>query len=816
MEQSGIETLVKSLTLQEKVSLLSGADMWHTKKVDRLDVPQLKFTDGPNGARGENRGSPVAAASFPVGTAMGATWNPDLIEEVGHSLAEETRSKGAHVLLGPAVNMHRAPLAGRNFEMFSEDPFLTTRLAVSYIRGVQTNGAGACIKHFVCNDQEFERKSINAEVPERALWEIYLPPFQAAVEEAGVWSVMTAYNRINGTYASEHHYLLMEILKGQWAFDGYVISDWTGTYSEDAAGNGLDLEMPGPGRFLGDTVARLVHDGKVDESSLDDSVSRLFTLMERCGVFDNPVLEEERAVDNPRQRELIRRVGREAIVLLKNDRALLPLDPHREQTIAVIGMNAKTVTFQGGGSSRVNPHYVVSPLEAIEERFRSAAKVVYASGCQVDRKPPLIDSAWLTDPEGNPGQLQASYYNNIDFEEPVCCQTVQSSTNMEWFGASETDYNPESYSMDLKGYLRVPESGRYSFALECSGKAELWIDHKQVFSCQSQLNAGSAALESAGAGMDLDLEAGRVYPLLVRYAADPWGIWRGLRLGCLPPQPEDPVGEAVELTRQADVVVVVAGLTAEWETEGEDRVDMDLPGEQNDLISRVAAANPHTIVVLNSGSPLRMPWLKQVLAVLQMWYLGQESGHALADILAGDVSPSGKLPTTFPRRLQDNPTYRHFPGENGCVRYEEGLFIGYRHYEKEGIEPNFPFGHGLSYTTFEYGGLACPEEACVAELPLQCSLSLTNSGERPGKEVVQVYVHDVESRLIRPPKELAAFIKTDLEPGETKTVSFTIDTRSLSYYDADRSEWVLEPGEFELQIGSSSGDIRLQQRFLLL
>jgi len=808
-----LKKILQSLSLEDKVTLLAGADQWHTHAVDRVGIPALKVSDGPNGVRGEGRDTQeVTSASFPVGTAMGATWNPDLINRVGRALAEETKAKGAQVLLGPTVNMHRAPLAGRNFECFSEDPHLTSRMAVAYIQGLQEGGVGACVKHYACNDQEFKRFSISSEVRERALREIYLPPFRAAVQEAGTWTIMSAYNRINGTYASEHDYLLLEILKGEWAFDGLVISDWYGTYSEEVVGSGLDLEMPGPARWMGKHALEAVRSGKVDEKVIDDKVTRLLKTLSRTGAFDQEGIPAEEAVDRPEDRTLIRQIGREAVVLLKNENDLLPLDKDNKMKIALIGANAKKVSFQGGGSSQVNPHYVISPLEAITEAVGDKGEVHYALGCPVYKEIPPLEQEWLRGEDGTQGMLNVRYFDNQDLDGEPIHQVTTSGSQLAWFGEKAEHFNPTRFSLRMTGGFQVPESGSYTLELACIGKGRLYINDELIFDLWEggeQNEPGEGIKKS----QVMNLEEGKLYSLRLEYASVPGPRWRGVRVGCLPPLPEDPVGEAEALAAESDLAVVVAGLTPEWETEGQDRVSMDLPGKQNQLIERVAAVNPNTVVALNAGSPLHMPWLDTVPAVLQMWYLGQESGNALADVLFGVADPSGRLPTTFPRQIQDNPAHLNFPGENGRVYYGEGLFIGYRYYDQKGIQPLFPFGHGLSYTTFTYDHVKLNGEIFKTGDTIEIQVEITNQGDRSGQEVIQLYLRDPDSSLVRPPKELKAFSKVQLEPGESRTVTLLLEEKDLAYYDDAKSSWVVEPGAFEILIGRSAADIQHSKTF---
>ncbi len=803
-----IEALISQMTLEEKISLLAGADLWHTVPLERLGIPVIKMTDGPSGARGIDNPSSPTSACFPCGTALGATWNPELVERVGKALAEETKSKGAHILLGPTVNIHRSPLAGRNFESFSEDPYLSGRMAVAYITGLQSEGVGACIKHFVCNDSEFERQSISSEVDQRALREIYLRPFHMAVREAKPWAVMSSYNRINGTYASENAHLLLEILKGEWGFEGLVMSDWFGTYSANVARGGLDLEMPGPARWMGQKALEAIQRGEVSGQAIDDKVRRLLRTLFRAGVFERPELCPEQAIDLPEHHRVARQAAAEAIVLLKNEKSILPLEPDKVKSIAVIGESALRPSIMGGGSVRVSPHYVVSPLEAIQNRVSKSVQVGYAIGCTIHKNPPLFDTSWLNKTVRGRG-LTVEYFSNGDLAgNPVLTETTD-KMELIWFGDNPLFNEPNDFSARLTGTFYVPESGIYVFQLASVGKSRLFVDDHPVIDQWD----GGPLWESMARNAEVALVKGQWYRLRVEYACEPGPRWRHLRIGCMREIPADSIAQAVVLAAKSDAAIIFAGLTPEWEGEGADRSDMELPGEQTRLIEQVAAVNPNTIVVLNAGAPLSMNWLDQVAAVIQAWYLGQETGNAIVDVLFGEVNPSGRLPMTFPKRLQDNPAYINYPGENGQVHYGEGLAVGYRYYDKKDIAPLFPFGYGLSYTTFDYRNLKLSASEYTKGDVLRMSVDVENTGNRRGQEVVQVYVRDVKSQLMRPEKELKGFGKITLEPGETKTVVFTLDEEGLAYYDPALKRWVAEAGEFEVLVGGSSRDIRLTANF---
>jgi beta-glucosidase len=814
-----VDELLRQMTLQEKVAMLAGSDMWHTTPIKRLGIPAVKVTDGPNGARGGGSfTNGVKAACFPVGIALAATWNVELVERVGQALGQEARTKGASVLLAPTVNIHRSPLNGRNFECYSEDPYLSGRLAVSYIRGVQSQGVGATIKHFVCNDSEYQRNSISSEVDERTLREIYLAPFQAAIQEARPWAVMASYNRVNGTYAGEHPYLLTEILRKEWDFDGVVMSDWFGTQSTAAAVNaGLDLEMPGPATWRGEKLLQAVERGEVSEATIDESVRRLLRLVERTGVFEHPEEPPEQAIDLPEHRALAREAAAEGIVLLKNAENVLPLKSEKLTSLAIIGPNAKTARIMAGGSSQVNAHYAIAPFEAVTRRAGAGVQIEYEMGCTNHRLLPLLDAHLLGSGEqGTEHGLTVEYFDDSDLSgSPVHTEFI-AGTELSWFGMLPAGINPQQFSVRASAQLVPLETGMYTFGLVSAGLSRLLIDGREVIDNWTSQQPGSAyfGMGSSEVTVGVELFAARAYTLVIEYArgSSPFSAFR---LGCLPPQPANARERAVELARRADVALIFAGLSGEWESEGFDRPDLELVGEQNSLIEEVAAANENTVVVLNTGSPIAMPWLDRVAAVVQAWYPGQECGNAIADVLFGDVNPSGKLPQTFPVRLEDNPAYINYPGENGQVRYGEGIFVGYRYYEKKRVAPLFPFGFGLSYTTFSYGDLQLSAREMAPADALRVSVEITNTGERAGQEVVQLYIRDKAASVQRPDKELKAFAKVKLAAGESQTVTFTLTRDALAYYDILKRAWVAEAGEFEVLIGSSSQDIRAADSFVL-
>jgi beta-glucosidase len=816
-----VQGLLGQLTLEEKVGLLAGASMWLTVPVERLGIPAIKVTDGPNGARGAGPGLFAAgtrAACLPVGISLASSWNTELVEAVGQVLGEETQSKTAVVLLGPTINIHRSPLNGRNFECYSEDPYLAGRLAVAYINGVQSKGVGTSVKHYAGNNSEFERNTISSEIGERALREIYLPAFEAAVKEADSWTVMASYNKLNGTYTSEHPELLTSILKDEWGWEGVVVSDWFATHSTAQALNaGLDLEMPGPTQWRGQQLVDAVRNGEVTEDAVTEAAGRMLHLIERAGALDNPEMGEERAIDLPEHRAVARRAAAEGIVLLKND-GTLPLDRNTLKRVAVIGPNAKTAQIMGGGSARVNAHYAVSPFDGLMQQLAEIVAVGYEIGTTNHRYVPALPSNLIKpSDDSTENGLMVLYYNSPDLTGEVVFEKTYATSELIWINDVGPGVDARNFSARITGVYTPSESGPHTFSLTSSGLSKLYINGEMVIDNWTSQTRGDSFM-GAGSGeklAEVTLKAGEPVGIMIEYSKQGAGVLAGARVGAMPVVPGDAIARAVDLAAKSDVALLFVGTNSEWESEGADKADMELVGKQAELIEAVAAANPRTVVVLQTGSPIVMPWLDKVAAVLQAWFPGQECGNAIADVVFGDVDASGRLPQTFPMRLQDNPAYINYPGENGKVVYGEGIFVGYRYYDKKEVEPLFPFGFGLSYTTFEYSNLRLGKGSIGPDEKLDVSVDVTNTGARAGSDVVQVYVRDEESSLARPPKELKAFAKVALEPGETRTVSFALDRRALAYWDDQIHRWVAEAGEFTVLVGRSAADILQSAQFTL-
>ena len=807
-----VEELLRRMTLDEKICLCHAGSKFAVSAIPRLGIPEFWMSDGPHGVRREicrDSWDPVETEEdrstyLPTGTALAATWNPGLARSFGEVLGGEARHRGKDVILGPGINIVRTPLCGRNFEYYGEDPFHVAKMVVPAVEGIQSQQVAACVKHYAANSQELNRQGVDAELGERALREIYLPGFEAAVVRGKCLTVMGAYNRFRGQYCSHNQYLVNEILKGEWRFDGCFLSDWAAVEdTAQAAKYGLDLEMgtdkPYDDYYLARPFREAIDRGELRESLLDDKVRRNLRVMFRIGVFDRDRSQGER--NTGRHHQIALSVAREAIVLLKNDHKVLPLDDQRLSRLVVIGHNAVARHASGGHSSGVKALYEVTPLEGLRNRLGKTVQLDYFQGY-----PPQAGHFECVDPEllgiadekaGTRG-WRASYGVDHPREERIGQADV--AIDFDWSdsaailgGASGT------LSVDWVATFACPQSGVYEFVLVGARNASFLVD-------------GVPLIHRFEDGIDtvfksVELEETRTYEFKVELRAGSQAV--RIKMGWIPPwnrRRREDDEELMAAARSADAVLFFGGLNHQYDLEGTDRRDMALHEGQNELIARVARENPRTAVVLVSGSPVEMPWVDEVPAIVQMWYAGMEAGHAIADVLLGNVNPSGKLPITFPVRLQDSPAHALNDYAPDVCRYEEGIFVGYRWFDSKEIVPLFPFGHGLSYTDFLLSDL-CVEQR---DEGVRVSLLVRNVGRRAGAEVVQIYVGQRGCSVPRPLRELKEFAKVVLEPSGSRRVQFDLPRSAFAYWGEDKREWVAESGEFLIEAGTSSRRIALR------
>lgn len=798
--------LLDRLDQRQRAALTAGADYWRTRTVDGVLGAALKFTDGPVGARGDLT-SGTTSTCFPCGSAVGATWDVSLARQLGAALAAETRAKSAHVLLAPTVNLHRHPLAGRNFECMSEDPELTARLASALIGGLQDAGVGACIKHFAANDQETERMSVDVQVDERTLREVYLRPFEAAVAEADPWTVMAAYNKVNGDYATASHRLLVEILKREWAWDGAVISDWWATHDTvTAALGGLDLEMPGPGSWLGPPLAEAVERGEVPAEVVDEMATRLLRLIDRAGLLGPDPSSgahelPERSDESPERTAIARRVATESIVLLRNERRTLPL-PLDLASIAVIGPAAHPGFALGGGSALVHPHRLISPVDGLRTALPETA-ISTARGCPHGRFAPPIRPDLLTD-----GGWLAEFWNNGE-SEPVHIATYD-AVKYSYFGTKVPGIaDPCQMRARYTASFTPDQTGPWRLVLACAGTVAVRLDGEQVLGHDSdtpkmQIIAGPTL---ASYDTTIELTAGHAVAVEVELSVATPGCLPNLYFGATAPDPAAEIRAAAELAAGADRAIVVVGTGPEFESEGFDRPSMELPGDQNALVEAVIAAAPDAVIVVNAAAPLELPWADRAAAIVWTWFGGQEMGHAMADVLLGVCDPGGRLPTTFPARLEDTAAHGAFPGADGAVSYDERLLIGHRWYDANGLTPAYPLGFGLSYTDISINAAT----AAIGDTALTMTVTVTNRGDRAGSEVVQVYADAaIDSPDGTPVRQLVGFAKAQLAARESAAVLVEIPLRALAWWDETANAWRVPEGPRQLRVGRSAADLPLQ------
>ena len=813
-DESELATVVASLSLERKVRLLTGADFWSLHSEPAARLRRLVVSDGPAGVRGERWDERDPSANVPSPTALAATWDEELVEELGGLLASEARRKGIDVVLAPTVNLHRTPYAGRHFECFSEDPLLTARIGVSYVCGLQDGGVGATVKHFIANDSETERMTLDARVDERTLRELYLPPFEAIVREAAVWSVMASYNGVNGELMTESS-LLRDILKRELGFDGVVMSDWFATRSTVASARAaLDLAMPGPAGPWGDSLVAAVRAGDVNAATIDDKVLRILRLAARVGALEGTAPAPAPAYDDGEIASMLRRTAAAGFVLARSDRGLLPLDLGAVRRIAVIGPNAGAARTLGGGSATVFPPYTVSPLEGLRAALEPGVEILHSVGVRASSRVPVAGPPWMHLPgTGEPG-VEVRF---LDADGTVLASERRQGCAFTWLGSF--DHEGAIARIDVGARLRATDSGTYTVGASGLGRYSMSVGGEIAFDEQLELRLGADIVEGImvppQATYEVELAAGEEIEILLAHDIGPRPGDQGpvsvnFQLNLAPPYGRDDheIERAATIAGSSDVVVLVVGTTEEVESEGFDRASLSLPGRQDELVRCVAAANPNTIVVVNAGAPVLMPWEHDVAAVLIAWFAGQEFGNALADVLLGLTEPGGRLPTTWPANEAGLPSTQPI---DGVLRYDEGLLIGYR---GDGLGERttlFPFGHGLGFSSWEYESIDAPCHTPPGSA-LRVAVDVRNTGRRRGREVVQVYAARPDSAIARPIRWLVGFAAVVAEPGERATATIIVPPRAFEHWSVEHGLWVLEPGMFELAAGSSSAVLPMSTR----
>ncbi|WP_194820052.1 glycoside hydrolase family 3 protein [Nocardia sp. XZ_19_385] len=780
-----IEELLAKLDLPGKLRLISGAGMFRLAGDPAIGLAEMPVSDGPSGVRGEHWDERDPSVSLPSGTAVAASWNPELLGEIGALIAHEARRKGVYAVLGPTINLHRSPLGGRHFECFSEDPVLTAEMSAAYVEAVQAHGVSACPKHYVANDSETDRFTVDVQAGDRTLRELYLYPFERSVQ-AGAWMVMDAYNSVNGITMTENQ-LLDEPLKGSWGFDGVVVSDWTAVRSTSGAAQGTDLAMPGPPMLWGAPLEEAVRRGEVPESAIDEKVRRILRFAMRVGALDGeptpaPEFSEQDA------RELVRRAAAEGMVLVHND-GVLPLRP--DTKVALLGPNAALPRFMGGGSATVIPTHTSTPLEGLE----AVLPVTHTPGVRLEEKLIPVPMELVTDPEtGTPG-LSLRYLN----DGTVIDTQHRTAGNLMLFGDKKA---AEASTIEIRARLRADVAGDWQIGVGTLGQASLELDGEQVLAETITFEGTDpvgAILYPPQRSVTRTLAEGQEVDVRITVTTPPaipgLGVILGLTFGVTRPQrsADEEFAAAVELARNSDVAVIVVGTTEQIESEGFDRTDLRLPGRQDELVAAVAAVNPRTIVVVNSGAPVELPWRDEVAAVLLSWFPGQEFGAALAEVLTGATEPGGRLPTTWPKTIDDVPVLNTTPDAAGALPYSEGIHIGYRAWLKNDVVPAYPFGHGLGYTSWTLSDLTVSGRTAT--------VTVTNTGDRAGKQVVQAYLSREQSAVDRPVRWLAGFAGATVEPGESRTVTIELPQRAFEHWTG--AGWVTEPGSFTLHVGTS-------------
>jgi len=801
-QEAAVQAALERLDLEAKVRILSGQDVWSLPAAPEIGLASIVMSDGPVGVRGTTWSALDSSVALPSPTALAATWDPELARLAGQLLGQEARRKCVHVLLAPTVNLHRSPLCGRHFEAYSEDPLLTSEIGAGYVAGVQDQGVATTVKHFVANDFETERFTASAAVSERALRELYLAPFESIIRKSGAWAVMSAYNSVNGVTMTENAELQRGVLKGEWDFDGAIVSDWLAArHTVRAANGGLDVAMPAMGSPWGDRLVSAVRDGRVSMDVIDDQVRRVLRLAARVGALASapesaPPGSRPAPIDDAAS--VARQIAVRSFVLAANAGDVLPLDPAALSTVAVLGVLAKDARVLGGGSATVFPEHIVSPLEGLSAALPDSVTLSYAAGAdpRTGKLGPAAPPQWA--------DLRATFRDDAG---STLYQTPLGTGAGRWLELPDGVLPDQLDTVEISGTLTAEVSGAHQLGIRGIGQFALTVDGRSVFDGRVQPETddfSTTFLAPPEHRILVALEAGSVVQVSLTHrvslasglAVVSFALGYGTPLAAA----EDLLAAAEAIASRSDVVVIVVGTTDEVESEGFDRTTLALPGRQDDLVRRAAAVNPKTIVVVNAGSPVEMPWASDVAAVLLAWFPGQEAGHALADVLLGASEPGGRLPTTWPVAGADCPVLSTTPVD-GVLAYDEGVFIGYRAFERAGIEPRFAFGHGLGYTTWAYEQIRAGRE--------QVTVVVRNTGTRAGREVVQLYAGPVTADAGRPRRWLAGFASLTAGPGETATATIELPPRTWQVWDGG---WRTVRGEYTIEAAHSLDDVRLAAR----
>jgi beta-glucosidase len=809
-----VDSLLQQLTLKEKIRLLGGTG-FTTKPIPRLGIPALKMVDGPLGVRSsEIKKKPHwPATAFPSGTAIAASWDTSLVYKEAEAIGTEMRGEGQDVILGPNVNIARNPKAGRTFEGFGEDPFLTSRMGVNYIKGLQSQGVAATVKHFVVYTEEYHRMKIDSKVKPLALHEIYFPAFKAAIQQAHTLALMSSYNKVNGDYVSDSHYLLTQILRKKWGYKNLVMSDWGGVYDTmPAETSGVDLEMPTGKYFNDSTITPLLKAGKVSKKHINQQVRHILRVIVSLNLINHPHKKDSTLVDNASQRKLARKAVREGIVLLKNTNHLLPLDLSKIDTLLVTGPAAKHV-MRGGGSSLVPQPDQVSPWEALKKRIGDKVDLKYVPGVITNMQTPALSGDQLhTSFHGGQNGLKAEYFTNNKFQgKPAIIRVdtvvhfggngipVKSIKNSFPKAKADSLFKlfKKGFSMRWTGSVSAPKTGDYDISVADNNGMRFFFNGKQVMQEKTRYGIASNHYK-------VHLKAGKKYPIRLEYYFRGSGM--NIKLG-MHPSNKELIQKAAKAAKSSDLALVFVGFNQNEVSEGHDIKSLKLPDGQGKLIEAVAKANSKTVVSLSAGMPVVMePWNKQAGALLDAWFGGEETGNALVDVLTGKYNPAGKLPLTFPKRWKDSPAAKTYKKNDGVAVHQEGIYVGYRYFDEHHVNPEYPFGYGLSYTTFSFSDIKAQKQDSVVDV----TFTIKNTGSRAGHEVAQLYIHKENSAVKRAPHALKGFARVKLSKGQSKTVHINVPRQRFAYYNLDQKKWMVEPGSYTILVGPSSRKLPLK------